>query len=148
MPVTDEQVAWLRGHLAGDLDEVHRVNEQATSPGVVAGIGALTNAAFAIAARRKFAPGWTGADLTGFVEQVRRQPGGQGEALDPGAAEQELRSMLGEKAAGQSDVRSRGRAQFILLSALVQSLRLTQAEVTDLLNDARDIADRLLPGGH
>jgi hypothetical protein len=143
--VTDEQVAWLRAYLAGDVDETRELADRAMAPGAMAGIGALVYAAFAVAARRKFAPEWTGAGVTGFVGQVRRLLG-QPDELDPLVAEHELRSALGEKLASHPSPKARGRAQFILLNALVQGLELNEADVAGLLSESRGIADTLLAG--
>jgi hypothetical protein len=113
----------------------------------MARIGALVHAAMVVAARRKFQSGWTVADVTGFVAGVRRLLSDQPDALDPLVAEHELRRALGEKPTSRPSPRSRGRAQFILLNALVQSLDLNEAEVAALLTEARGIADGLLAGG-
>lgn len=146
MPVTDAQMMWLRGYLAGELDEVRRVNSQVTAPGAAAGIGALVYAAFVVAARRKFTPRWTRDEVTRFVARVRDVLSERPDGLDPPVAEQELRSALGEKFTTHPGAKSRGRAQFILLNALVQSLGLDDAGVADLLDHARGIADSLLAG--
>ena len=147
MSVTDEQMVWLRAYLSGDLEEARRVNAQATAPGAAAGLGALVHAAFVLAARRKFAPRWTRAEVIQFVARVRGLLSEGPDVLDPAVAEQELRSAHGEKLTSRTDVRSRGRAQFILLNALVQSLDLDDAEVAGLLDQARGLADSLLGAG-
>lgn len=144
MSVTDEQMVWLRAYLAGDLEEARRVNAQATAPGAAAGLGALVHAAFVLAARRKFAPRWTRAEVIQFVARVRGLLSERSDVLDPAVAERELRSAQGEKLTSPTDVRSRGRVQFILLNALVQSLDLDDAEVAGLLGQARGLADSLL----
>ena len=64
--------------------------------------------------------------------------------LDPLAAEHLLRSALGEKMTGYPAAEAEARAQIILLDALVQSTDLDDAAVADLLNQARELADRLL----
>jgi hypothetical protein len=133
MSVTDEQMVWLRAYLSGDLEEARRVNAQATAPGAAAGLGALVHAAFVLAARRKFAPRWTRAEVIQFVARVRGLLSEGPDVLDP--------------AVSRTDVRSRGRAQFILLNALVQSLDLDDAGVAGLLDQARGLADSLLGAG-
>lgn len=146
MPVTDAQLVWLRAYLAGEMDEARRVGSQVAAPGEAAGIGALVSAAFVVAARRTFAPGWTRDEVTRYVARIRGLLSEQPDALDPLVAEQELRSALGEKLTTRTGAKSRGRAQFILLNALVQSLGLDEAGVADLLDQARGIADSLLAG--
>ena len=144
MPVTDEQVVWLRAYLSGELEAAQKVSAHVAGPGAAAGLGALVYAAFVVSARRTFAPRWSRAEVTRYVTQVRRLLSDQPGALDPAVAEQELRSALGEKLTSHPGAKSRGRAQFILLNALVQSLGLNDAELTDLLYQARGIADSLL----
>ncbi len=129
------------------MDEAQELGARVLAPGAMAGIGALVHAAMVVAARRKFQSGWTAADVTGFVADVRRLLSDQPDALDPLVAEHELRRALGEKPTSRPSPRSRGRAQFILLNALVQSLDLNEAEVAALLTEARGIADSLLAGG-
>lgn len=147
MPVTDEHVAWLRAYLAGDLDQVHRLHAHAAARAEAAGIGALVYAAFVLAARRKFAHGWARADLTEFAGRVRQLLSGRPEDLDPVVAEQELRGALGEKPARRGSVKSRGRAQFVLLNALAEDLDLSDAEVAGLVTSARSLADKILADG-
>lgn len=144
MSVTDEQVVWLRARLTGELQEAQRVSASATANNGVAGIGALVYAALIVAARRKFAPEWTRAEVTRFVTTVRRLLSDQPDALDPLIAEQELRNALGENLTNHAGTKARGRAQYILLNALVQSLDLNGKEVAGLLGQARGIADTLL----
>lgn len=147
MTVTDDQMWWLRAYLRGDLDEVHRLHAQAASRAESAGIGALVYAAFVVAARRTFATGWARADVTQFISRVRRVLAERSEDLDPVVAEQEMLSALGEKPARRGGVKSRGRAQFILLNALVQGLNLSDPDVAGLLNQARSLADQMLAAG-
>jgi hypothetical protein len=123
------------------------VSSQVAAPGAAAGIGALVHAALVVAARRKFAPRWTRDEVTRYVARVRGLLDEQPDVLDPLVAEQELRIALGERLTARADAKSRGRAQFILLNALVQSLDLDDAGVADLLARARDLADGLLAGG-
>lgn len=144
MPVTDEQVAWLRAYLAGHPEEAQSLRARATAPDGAAGLGALVHAAFVIAARRKFGRSWTRAEVTQFVAQVRRLLTERPEALDPGVAGYELRRALGDKPAGHPDAHSSGRVQFILLNALVQSLDLKDADVAAVINQAREVAGTLL----
>jgi hypothetical protein len=140
-------MVWLRAYLAGELAQAREVNSQVATPGAAAGIGALVHAALVVAARRKFTPTWTHDDVTRYVARVRGLLSEQPDVLDPLVAEQELRSALGERLTAGADPKSRGRAQFILLNALVQSLGLDEAGVADLLGRARGIADSLLAGG-
>jgi hypothetical protein len=137
-------MVWLRATLAGEMEVVERVNAQATGAAQAAGLGALVYAAFGIAARRKFAPVWTHAEVIRFVGQVRALLVERRDVLDPVAAEQQLRSALGEQVAADSGIEAKAHAQLILLDAIVQALELDDAVVADLLNQARETADQFL----
>jgi hypothetical protein len=145
MPVTDEQMVWLHAYLSGEYELTERLTSQVTGSSAADGIAELAYAAFVIAARRKFSPGWTDADVIRFVAHVRA-PRGLSDILDPRAAEHQLRSALGgEMRTGyHPDDEARAAAQVILLDALVQDLNLDEPARVDLLNQARDLANRLL----
>jgi hypothetical protein len=101
-------------------------------------------AAFVISARRRFSPTWTRADVIRFVAQVRALLREGPDALDTLAAEHQLLSALGEEMASYPDQEASARAQVILLDALVQSTELDDAAITNLLNQARRLAGRML----
>ena len=144
MPVTDEQMVWLHAYLSGEYELAERFTTQVTAPGTDDGIAELAYAAFVIAARLKFAPGWTGADVIRFVAHVRVLRG-LPDILDPRSAEHQLRSALGETKAGyHPGAEARAAAQVILLHALTQELNLDETARVNLLNQARDLANRLL----
>src|SRR5215467_771184 len=104
MAVTDEQVTALHAYLAvrsGDeADEAERLFKLLTRPGAAEGIGELLYAAFLIAARRKFSPTWTLADVVRFVADIRAQSSDEPDIIDPAAAEHQLRAALGERLPG------------------------------------------------
>jgi hypothetical protein len=56
MTVTDDQVAVLRAHLAGDYDEHRRLLAGLDSRGALGGYTALVTAAFVEAVDRRFGP--------------------------------------------------------------------------------------------
>ena len=68
MPVTDVQMELLRAHIAGQEDAVGLARNHMSS---TEGLGALVRAAFAVAARRRFYPSWTRAQVILFVGRVR-----------------------------------------------------------------------------
>jgi hypothetical protein len=144
--VTDEQIVWLHAYLSGEYELAERLTSQAADSSAADGIAELTYAAFVIAARRKFSPGWTDADMIRFVAHVRA-PRGLPDILDPRAAEHQLRSALGggeTRTAYHPDAEARAAAQVILLHALIQDLNLDEPARVDLLNQARNLANRLL----
>jgi hypothetical protein len=144
MPVTDEQMVWLHAYLSGEYELAERLTTQVAAPGADDGIAELVYAAFVIAARMKFSPTWTDADVIRFVAHVRA-PRGLPDILDPRSAEHQLRSALGETKTGyHPDAEARAAARVILLDGLVQDLNLDEAERVDLLNQARNLATRLL----
>jgi hypothetical protein len=144
MPVTDEQMVLLHAYLSGEHELADRLAAQFTSPAADDGIAELVYAAFVTAARRRFPLGWTDADVIRFVAHVRA-PRGLPDILDPRAAEHQLRSALGDAMTGyRPDAEARAAAQVILLDALVRDLDLDASARVGLLNQARDLANRLL----
>src|ERR1022692_3259866 len=134
MPVTDKQMVLLRAYLAGETAIVQRVNRQLAGKATADGIAELVSAALVIAARRKFTSASSRADVIRFVARVRALLAEQPGALDPVAAEYELRTALGEKMTGGPAGEAKARAQVVLLDALVQSANLGDAAVADLLD--------------
>jgi len=79
-----------------------------------------------------------------FVARVRALRSGEPDALDPRAAEQQLRMALGETMTGYyPDAEARARSQVVLLDALVQADGLDEPARGGLLEQARDL---VLPG--
>jgi hypothetical protein len=144
MPVTDRQMILLMAHLAGAEEVAQRVQTDLVTSGTAEGFAELVYAALVIAAWRRFSPTWTRADVIRFVAQVRALLSKGPDALDPLAAEHQLRSALGEEIASYPDKEASARAQVILLDALVQSANLDDAAITNLLNQARRLADQML----
>ncbi len=95
MPVTDEQVAALRAFLAFDPACQDLVGELSGSGGVH-GFGELVYAAFVTAARRRFSPTWTSAQVVRFAARLRVVLRAFDVDLDPRAIEILLRQALGE----------------------------------------------------
>lgn len=146
MPVTDEQIAWLRAYLVGDMETVKQVAPEAAAPQAATGLDTLVFAAFVIAARKRFAPTWSHAKVNKFVAEVRALLAEQPDIIDPITAENQLRNALGEQMTDRPDPAERARAQLILLSFLVESDSRADAELNVLLAEARKEADDLLSG--
>ena len=71
MTITDDQVAALRAYLSAHTDaEITDAQRQfltLSRTGRLDEVGALVYGAFAAAARRRFSPAWTSADIVRFV---------------------------------------------------------------------------------
>lgn len=145
MPVTDHELATLRAQLIGQ-DEIARqeFSSQLAESGDLSGLGMLVYAAFVIAARRKFAPAWTRADVIGYVARVRALLSERPGLLDPVTAEDELRSALGDNVTAEHSTGARAAAWLILLLTFAASLDLDENAVQALLDEARGQADQML----
>jgi hypothetical protein len=151
MVVTDEQVAALHACLgartdAGDeaAQELIRRLGPPSDGGPLAG---LVYAAFVIAARQKFSPTGMHTEVVRFVAQIRALLSERPDLLDPVAAEQQLRSALGENVPAHPHAGTRVHTQVILLHALVQSQALDDTGLADLLHQARDLASNKTGSG-
>ena|ERR1022692_2329821 len=147
MAVTDEQVAALRAYLGAksyaEADEAQQLMQRLGRPGAGNSIAALVYATFVTAARRRFSPTWTRAEIIRFVAGVRALLSERPDALDARAAEHQLRSALGEKQNSYPDDEARARSQVVLLDALIQSAELDDAGLAELLAEGRRLADDL-----
>ena len=103
MAVTDEQVAALRAYLTARTDDESKDAERGfltlSQTDHLDGIGDLVYGAFAAAARRRFAPTWTSADIVRFVVGFRSSSAEAAGLLSAYAAENQLRGVLGEQQA-------------------------------------------------
>jgi hypothetical protein len=144
MPVTADQVAALRAYLSRDNDEADRLNRELVESGAAEGIAELVYAAFVIASRQKFPPGWSRGEVIRFVAQVRALLSERPDILDPLAAEHQLRRALGESVTDHSGEEARARAQVVLLDALIQSMALDDVELARLLGEAQEVAGQIL----
>lgn len=137
----------LRAHIAGEDEEAQRAfDQQLAATGDASGLAVLVTAAFAIAARRKFAAGWNRAAVIRYVGRVRALLSERPGLLDPRVAEDELTSALAGQAPAAHEVGAVALARLFLLDALIASLHLDDKAIDDLLGEARDAADRMLTG--
>jgi hypothetical protein len=145
--VTDQQVAALRAFLSAqsekDAQDAGQMFRQLADSDTAEGIGELIYAAFVVAARRKFAPRWTLADVVRYVAHLRARNAEDPDELDPAAGENQLRITLGEQIAPHPSKDDRGTAQCILLLELTHDLRLIPSELDELLGQARTLAEQL-----
>jgi hypothetical protein len=149
MAVTDDQVAALRTYLsartdAGADDAERRFLTLARTSGLD-GVEVLVYGSFAAAARRRFSPTWTSADLIRFVADFRSSSPEAAGLVSASAAENQLRRVLGERLTARPDEETRGRAQLILLAAL--TVDFAPHELDGLLSEGRTLADSLAAAG-
>jgi hypothetical protein len=143
MPVTGEQVAALRAFLAFDLS-YQRLAGELSSSGRAHGFGELVYAAFVIAARRRFSPTWTSAQVVHFAAQLRVVLRAYDVDLDPRATEILLRQALGEGVTSDYDDGTHALVMLFGLGELVSGERLDEAGLDAFVADARALADARL----
>jgi hypothetical protein len=145
MAVTDDQVAALRSYLSAgtdaEADDAERQFLTLARAGSLDGVEVLVYGAFAAAARRRFSPTWTSADIVRFVADFRGSSAEAAGLVSASAAENQLRGVLGERLTTRPDEETRGRTQLILLAAL--TLGFTPHELDGLLSEGRTLADSL-----
>jgi hypothetical protein len=145
MAVTDGQAAALRAYLAPGPGpgEAERLYGQLAQAGGLDGYSEFALAAFVLAARRRFAPAWSRAEVIRFVAAVRGRLAG-GTDIAPLAAEMIIRAALGDEVMPVGDEDTRGAAQIILLPELITAGELDDAGLDDFIAAARAQADLLL----
>jgi hypothetical protein len=141
MEISDFDVATLRAQIAGNEKAAQQaVADQLTVTGDLTGLAMLVHAALVLAARRRFAPAWTGAEVIQYVAQVRAATAERPGLLDPITAEDELRSALGERTTTRHEIGAVAAARLLLLTALVVTLGLKDDALLGLLDQARNLA--------
>jgi hypothetical protein len=141
--ITDAQVAALRAFLVHDNDATQLLTYQLGDDGML-GYQSLADAALSIAAERRFAPRFTSADIARYVASVRVSRIADGEAydFDPTVAENVLRYSLGQQIPRTPDPNERFRAVIALLDALAETELSSEADLDELLAEARQLAGR------
>lgn len=146
MAVTDDQIGALRTYLSARTDsetaDAQRQFLTLSRTGRLDEVGALVYGAFAAAARRRFSPTWISGDIVRFVADFRGSSAEAADLLNPAAAENQLREVLGETQAIRPPEEARARAQFLLLAAL--TVALDAHELDEVLADGRALADSLI----
>jgi hypothetical protein len=133
----------LRAFLMRDTDAMTFHTVALGNEGTV-GYQRLAEAALSVAAARRFAPRFTSADIVRFVSSVRvsRIADGNEYDFDAIAAENILRYSLGQNVTRTPDPVERFRAMIALLGAFADSELSSEADLDDLLGEARTLADR------
>ncbi len=151
MAITDYQVAaalrsYLTARTDAEADDAERQFLTLARTGRLDGVEVLAYGTFAAAARRRFSPTWTSADIVRFVADFRSSSAEAASLISASAAENQLRGVLGEKLTTRPDEETRGRAQLILLAALTAGF--TPHELDELLSEGRTLADSLTAAGY
>jgi hypothetical protein len=144
-PVSDQEVAVLRGWITGDGETARRAHsEQLATSGDANGLAMLMYAAFVIAARRKFTPQWTRVEVIGYVARLRAEMQAEDPGLvDPLTAEDELRAALGEQVTATHKTGFVAAARLFVLVDILADLNLDDEALTDLLSQARRNANQI-----
>jgi len=142
--VTDDQVVALRAFLAGDFAEHDRLTQHLDETDGWDGYPALLGAAFLEAVDRRFATGYTRADVIQLVTDARGRFDESGEVLDPTAAERLVLAVLGEGSVDDLNDKIRARTQVLLLGELITKENLEDAVLDEFMESARDLANQSL----
>jgi hypothetical protein len=145
MTISGAQAAALRAALAGDGGTFEYLANQFAVTSEEE-FGVLTASAFIVAARRRFAAGWSIGDVIKFVGALRARNEAERADVLAGAAEQMLLGALhGRPKQGEFSELEEGYAQFALLAELVRDLDeqgLGEQGLDVLLNEACSQAER------
>lgn len=149
MPVSTAEVAAVRALLLRDAENTVPLTAQLGDEGML-GYQYLLDAALSVAAGRRFPTSFTSADLVRYVAHVRgsRIADGDEYDFDPVIGENVLRSSLGQNVPGTADPETRFPAVIALLDALTESELSSEADVDDLLAEARKLAEQRLAREH
>jgi hypothetical protein len=132
MTAGEEHAALLRAYLQGDED-TFTTQARSISP---EGFAPLVHTAFAVAARRMFAPGWTRAAVVRYVAETRKALSERPGLVDPRVAEHELRRALGGEVTSAGSWSSVATAQLIVLKSMTVSLQLDEDGLDDLVSQS------------
>jgi hypothetical protein len=146
MKLDDRHIAWLRAQLNGQEVAMREIMGELSEPGDVDPLSQLIYHAFVIAVRRVFGTQFTHGEVVRLVADERAALGDMHGLVDPVAAESEIRRALGERAVSFPDPVARATAQLTTLDYLVRGMELSDAQVDELLCQARYAASAGQPG--
>jgi hypothetical protein len=137
--------ALLRAMLTGDAPTFHSLTGRLGQDHDDGRFGALMTAAFIIAVRRHFTPGYTTRDVIRLVAQIRAGSTEAASQIDPAGAERVVRAALGEpvSTAGIDDT-TKAVIQSTTLIFLISSQDPSPQDVDAFLTEAQREADRLI----
>lgn len=141
MPITDDQHAALRAHLVHDTEGYRRIYatfDRETRRTYTT----LVMAGFVTAAEHRFSADTDQGDIIGFVADARTRYSDAGHGLDPAAAERLIRAVHNDDVPIEDiDAETLGRAQLVLLTALVDDEQFNGEELDAFIGKARAVAD-------
>jgi hypothetical protein len=145
-PVSDRELTVLRGWLTADGEMARAsLSEQLAAEGDANGLGTLVYAGFVIAARRRFTPQWTRAEVIAYVARLRAEMQAEDPGLvDPLTAEDELRAALGDPVTATHEAGFVAAAKLFIMIDILVDLDLDARAMTDLLGEIRASADHML----
>jgi hypothetical protein len=143
VPVTGEQMTTLRAFLACD-PLYERLTRDLAASGRMHGFGELVYSAFVTAARRRFAPTWTSAQVVRYTAHVRNSLRTAGVDLDPLATEMLIRQALGDPIVSPYDDNAHAQVMLLVLGELTSEEHLNDAGLDAFLAEARALADARL----
>jgi hypothetical protein len=141
--IPDDVVTVVRSMLADTPDpvELARLVHDLEQDGKGTAFLHLFYATFAVAARRRFSPTWSPAQVVGYVAEVRSSLPEMAEILDAVLAEHELRLALGQELPLPSaSWEIRLLTELILLVPLTGDY--TEHEIDTLIAEARAMTDQ------
>jgi hypothetical protein len=145
--ITSEYVAALRSSLTGEGDYAALSAKLQARDGVERStriFAALSGMALHVAARRRFARGYTDAEVIRLVGQARAMLEGEGFEIDPLVAEATLRGTLGDTASSRLAGAEAATALFPLLIVLLEQEGITAGQMDDFLADVLPLAEAWL----
>lgn len=146
MELGDQHVAWLHAQVRGDEPGMRQIMARFNGPGDLGPLAPLIYHAFVIAVRRAFGPQFTPGEVIRLVANVRTVLSELPDAVDPVAAESEIRRALGDPVPFFPDSDARAAAQMTVLDYLVHDLDLDEKQLDILLGQARQAVTSSRPG--
>lgn len=142
MSVTDQAGEVARAMLLGNDQEAISLTARMTDSDLRA-YDALLQALLSLAAGRRFASGYSDADVIRYVARVRAGTDVRAEDLElhPTAAETVLRHALGQPTMPDADPEMRIRAVLALLTTMLSELELTEFDLGSLFAEAQALLD-------
>lgn len=142
MPVTREQMT-LRALLAFD-PLYERLTRELAASGKWRDFAELVYSVFVTAARRRFAPTWTSAQIVRYTARARNGLRTAGVDLDPLATETLIRQALGDPIVSHHDDNTHAQVMLFVLGELISEEHLDGAGLDAFLAEACALADARL----
>lgn len=145
MELTDEHVEWLRAQINGNETAMRQIMSRLSRPGDLDPLAPLVYHAFVIAVRKAFGAHFTHGDVVRLVANIRTALVELPEAVDPVAAESEIRRALGDPAPEFPDPNARTAVQITVLDYLVHDWALDDGQIRELLRQASQMTTDAQP---